>query len=418
MSNTAMFRKAALEKLASPEQLDTLMQTTSPRSWLALGAFGAVIVVVLFWSVFGEIATQIRGQGILLRGDAVMAVTAASPGQLSSVTVRSGDVVEPGQVLAEVAQPELALQISHQGQRLAELEAQDLEAAPLEARNLEQSLAALDSEDGSVRRAIADYREQISALREREQVQAQLVERGLITRGTLLATQANLAEVEQAASRAEVRLAQISSERTALQRQVQGSREQRRTRIDELRRELAQLEARRNAVSVIRSPYAGRVLEVTVDPGNLVGPGMQILTLESQAKPLEAVLYVPAQQGKKIAPGMAVRVSPSTVRAEEFGFMKATVKSVSDFPVSPEGLRRVLRNDTLVGALSGDSAPIEVLAALEVDGDTPSGYAWSSSEGPPNEVFSGTLADGGIVVERRRPISYVLPFLKRSVGAN
>ncbi len=417
MSNTSLFRKAALEKLASPEQLDTLMQTTTPRAWAALAAFAAVIVMVLLWSVFGQIGTQIKGQGILLRGDAVLAVTAASQGQLARVAVRAGDVVEEGQVLAEVAQPELSLMISQQAQRLAELLAQDEESLPLEQRNLEQSMAALAREQASVARSIEDYRRQVAAIRERVEVQTQLVERGLITRSTLLQTQASLSELEQAAARAGVRLAQISSERTALERQVQGARDLRQTRIDEARRELAQLEARRGTTSVIRSPYAGRVLEVSVDPGNLVAPGIQVLTLESQDKPLEVVLYVPAQQGKRIEPGMPVRVSPSTVRPEEYGFINATVRSVSDFPVSPEGLQRVLRNDSLVGALSGEGPPIEVVATLDRDPSTPSGFSWSSSSGPPTQVYSGTLASGGIVVERRRPISYVLPFVKRTVGA-
>ena len=35
-----LFRKKALAKLASPEQLDTLMQVTEPRGWLALGGIG------------------------------------------------------------------------------------------------------------------------------------------------------------------------------------------------------------------------------------------------------------------------------------------------------------------------------------------------------------------------------------------
>ncbi|MEY4095680.1 MAG: hypothetical protein RLZZ53_2879, partial [Acidobacteriota bacterium] len=33
-----IFRKVALDRLASPEQLDLLMEVTSPRSWIALVA--------------------------------------------------------------------------------------------------------------------------------------------------------------------------------------------------------------------------------------------------------------------------------------------------------------------------------------------------------------------------------------------
>ena len=33
-----IFRKVALERLSSPEQLDQLLQVTDPKGWMALGA--------------------------------------------------------------------------------------------------------------------------------------------------------------------------------------------------------------------------------------------------------------------------------------------------------------------------------------------------------------------------------------------
>ena len=38
-----LFRKAALDKLASPERLDVLMQVTSPKGWLALLMMGIIL---------------------------------------------------------------------------------------------------------------------------------------------------------------------------------------------------------------------------------------------------------------------------------------------------------------------------------------------------------------------------------------
>ena len=38
-----IFRKVALERLSSPEQLDQLMQVTSPKGWLALAGLGALL---------------------------------------------------------------------------------------------------------------------------------------------------------------------------------------------------------------------------------------------------------------------------------------------------------------------------------------------------------------------------------------
>ena len=65
-----MFRKAALEKLSSPEQLDVMMQVTSPMGWIAMAGTGVILGFVIVWSVVGEIGIRVDGQGILLRGGA------------------------------------------------------------------------------------------------------------------------------------------------------------------------------------------------------------------------------------------------------------------------------------------------------------------------------------------------------------
>jgi len=179
--------------------------------------------------------------------------------------------------------------------------------------------------------------------------------------------------------------------------------------------EITQLEHLLQDSQSIVSPYTGRVLELMLDPGNLVAPGSRILTLETLEAPVDAMIYIPAQEGKRVRPGMQARVSPSTIRVEEYGSILGTVKSVADFPATPEGLARTLRNANLVEAL-GKSAPIEVVVSLMVDPKTASGYRWSSSKGPPVPVYTGTLCSASVEVAAKRPAEYVLPFLKQLLG--
>lgn len=414
----SIFRKAALDKLASPEQLDVLMQVTSPRIWAMLYAMAGLILLVIAWSIFGTIPTKVAGQGILIRGDAVLAVTSLATGQITSMKVSSGDRIEVGQVIAEVGQPAIELRLANQRARVLELAASDSEAQSAEADNLQQSLLALDAERASVQKSIVDFQADTVALRERMTVQEDLVKRGLLTRNTVLATRSQVSSSEQAISRAQVRLAEIATQRTSLARNLTERAGARRAALDDARRQILELEGQREGSTIIRSPYAGRVLEIASNTGDVVSPGRQVLTVEDEGRPLEAVIYVPALDGKRIRPGMEVRISPSTVKAEEYGFMLAKVRRVSDFPVSPEGLSRVLRNDSLVEVLSGQGAPVEVQITLEADPTMASGFRWSSSKGPPAPVFSGTLANATVVVERRRPISLVIPILERTVGVN
>ena len=379
---TNLFRKSAIDKLSSPEQLDVMMQVTSPAAWLALAGVGVLLVFVTVWGIVGQIGIKVDGKGILMRGASVLDVTASAQGRLAEILVKPGDSIREGQIVARLDQGEMQLRIDNARAQLVQLEAQR-------------------GELGSAGRSLeSQYRSQQVELREKVATQEKLVARGLLTRTTLLRTKQELAQIEQQITQ---------SEMTQSGKTIQ---------VDDLKRQIKELEAKLASSTDVKTAYAGRVLEVTVSPGSVVGPGSRILTLEPMDAPLEAVLYVPAAEGKKVHPGMSVRISPSTVKAEEYGFLVGKVRSVSNFPVTPEGLRQALRNDRLVDELMGKSAPIEVIAQLIPDKGTPSGFRWSSSSGPPTQVYSGTLATGSVVVETRRPISYVLPVVKKSLGAS
>ena len=49
---------------------------------------------------------------------------------------------------------------------------------------------------------------------------------------------------------------------------------------------------------------------------------------------------------------------------------------------------------------------------------TPSGYAWSSSDGPPDRVSTGTSCTARVVLSRAAPITYAFPALGRLVGGS
>lgn len=379
--SAGLFRKAALERLSSPEQLDVTMQVTSPMGWIALGGVSVLLVFALAWSILGSISIKVEGQGILIRGGTVFEVTAGAQGRLTEVLVKSGDAVSVGQVVARMAQPELELKIENTKAQLKQLEGQKTESG------------------SSVNAVQAGYQAQLRELREKVKVQQRLVARGLLTNATLMRTKEQLLSTEQ----------QIAQNRMS-----QSGQE---LRVDDLKRALREMEESLAAGTGVKSPYAGRVLEVVGGSGTLVPLGNRILTLEPTDAPLEAVLFIPAGEGKKVRPGMDVRISPSTVKAEEFGFLVGKVKSVGEFPVTPEGLRKILRNDRLAEQLTGSSASIEIVASLSPTPDTPSGYRWSSSKGPPTPVYSGTQSRGSVVVENKKPISYVLPVIKKSLGA-
>jgi hypothetical protein len=97
-----IFRKEALDRLSSPEQLDQLMQVTSPRGWIALGALGLLLLAGLLWGLFGTIPTTAEGQGRLLRGHGVKQVAAPHAGKVAAILVDLDQEVEKGQELVRL----------------------------------------------------------------------------------------------------------------------------------------------------------------------------------------------------------------------------------------------------------------------------------------------------------------------------
>jgi HlyD family secretion protein len=158
------------------------------------------------------------------------------------------------------------------------------------------------------------------------------------------------------------------------------------------------------------------VLELMVERGDVVTPGSPILSVEVQSEELMAVLFVPASDGKRVQVGMAARVSPSTVKKEEFGYLLGRVTWVAAFPSTSRGMVHLLGNEALVTKLMQDGPPIQVDVALERAPRTPTGYRWSSSRGPEGRISSGTLADGSVVVREDRPVSLVLPAVREKLG--
>lgn len=412
-SDNSVFRKVALDRLSSPDQLDRLMEVTSSKGWLALGAAGGVLLVALLWSILGSIPTRIAGQGILIKGGTVLDVVAAGGGVVTQLLCKAGSEISTNDLIAVISQPELELKIHNTQLLLDDLVAQDRRLREQERDSLGIDRSSLEQEHTNLLFSITNYHRQSEALAKKLSNQQQALAKGLIIESDLLATQIEIFRTRQQEAAAEQRLLQIQALRIDRPMQVQQSQSARQQHIAETSRSLELLRKQLELNSLVRSPYSGTVLEIVVDRGNFIGPGTRLLSLETHDQ-LRAVVFAAAGDGKRIKHQMEAQISPATVKTEEYGFIRGTVTFVSSFPSTPERMMRVLRNQELVRQLSGAGAPIEVLVNL--DRRSNGSYNWSSAARDPVEITSGTLCSGSIIVKRSRPISLVLPLLRETSG--
>ena len=276
-----IFRKVALERRSSPEQLDQLLQVTSPRGWVALTGLGIVIVATLLWGVFGSVSTTVEGQGILIRPEGVKSIESPQPGVVVNVLVRVGDVIYKDREVVRIS---------------------------------------------------------------------------------------------------------------------------------------AAAEADSPGEPFIVSSHSGRVLEVLVRNGSAVDRGTPLLILEPVDDRLQALIYVPSGAGQRIQSGMRADISPATIKWSEFGYLIGAVTEAPKFASSRTGMMRQLENEELVRALTTAGPCVQVIADLDTDPGTPSGYRWSSSKGPSLHLHHGTPCRARVTVREQRPISLVIPMVRDLLG--
>jgi HlyD family secretion protein len=375
-----------------------------------------LLAAIVAWSIVGSVPTRVDGQGILVaRGGQVVDAMAPAGGVLASVAA-VGTAVGKGDVVATLDNTEGDQDLDHARTALHEQEQQLAELVQRLDRELAVRQAADAQQRGNLTTTIADAKQRETFYTNELTNEEALEAKGFLTRRFVQGTRQQVEDAQQAAQQASNDLMRINTEelnQRGLRDQQVWTQQQ---AVNAARRTLEELTIRVGRSTRIVSPIAGHVTEVKATAGTVVAEGKSILSIESAGEGLELMLYVPPDQGKKVAPGMEVRVSPTTVRKEEFGTMIGHVVAVSEFPVSPEGMLAVLQNPQLVTRFSSEGAPYAVRVSLVANPATPSGYAWAAGKGPPIKLSGGTVATAEVTVHSQAPITLVLPIFREHMG--
>ncbi|PEQ12698.1 NHLP bacteriocin system secretion protein [Novosphingobium sp. PC22D] len=397
--------------MANPEALDSPVRLVPRADWLLLAGFVALVVSLLVWASLTTAPVRISGQGILIDEAGLSAVVANGEGQVTAVEVAPGDRVEKGDAVASLSRADLEREIRD---TRSETEQARTKVTRLSDFYLGQSgrerEAARDRLAG-IARTRAELVKREKLLTERAARIAELVPRGFVRRDEQVEADAAVAAVRERIASLDAEADEIRIE--TLRRAGQGELVllDERNALNDLERKSERLAALVAEQTVVRAQADGRVVELQAAPGDVVSAGSPIATLARAGRrsSLIAVVYVPAGEGKRIERGMRAEIAPMTVERAVYGQITGTVRSVSSLPATPAGMRRTLRNDALVKELLAQGAVVEVRIALDSDPAAPSGFAWTSSDGPEGGIEVGTLAAGNVTVRRKRLIDWLVP---------
>lgn len=88
-----VFRKSALDKISSLDQLDQAMKVVKPYDFISVIAMLVIILAALVWSIVGSIPEQVTAMGVLISSDDVIDVTYTNQGSVKHVFVERGDYI-------------------------------------------------------------------------------------------------------------------------------------------------------------------------------------------------------------------------------------------------------------------------------------------------------------------------------------
>ena len=259
-------------------------------------------------------------------------------GRIVRVEMELGAEVEKGQLLVELEVEEQRSRLDEQQARLAGLESQ-LESLALELSGAELALsqwrAARQSELDEARASYNEAREAADQAAKEAADQVSLEEEGLVSKQ----------ELDRARSEATRKQAAADALRASLQRLLgdqQVEETTRRAELDNLRRETAQLEGERAAITAaveglrqelaqrhIRAPADGHLGEVTpLGAGAYVEEGDRLAAVVPTGRILAVAEFAPADVVGRIHPGQEARLRLTGFPSTRFGSIPATVARV------------------------------------------------------------------------------------------
>jgi HlyD family secretion protein len=411
------------------------MRVVSPKSWLALVTFGALVAVALLWSVLGRLPSTVMGRGVLIHPRQIVDFQAPAAGRLVTFAIQAGDTVKEGDVLGVIDQAGLRQQLQDKRATLQELLTQDQSKNQLQEQQTAFQRQRHELEKRSLQLQYEDFQKRLSdaeakspLLKERFDTRMKAETLGLASKisdqrmqaeQVYLENQDRIAEFKAKLKQLESQLKQLDGQEKRLVLENLEASTSRKNQIQELKSSIALDEVQLDRNSQIISKHPGRIVEIAVNIGQMVQPGHRLgsIAVADGATTLVGLTYFPVEAGKKIEPGMKVQIAPDPVERQRFGSILGIVTSVSAFLVTKEGIASRVGNVEVVSALVAQGHPaIEVVATLQRDAATFSGYKWSSSGGPELLMTPGTTTTARVVVEQRAPITYLLPFLRDISG--
>lgn len=409
-----MFRKEALEKFSSNRRLEKLMIVVNPKGWVTLWFFLLAVLGIILWSFLGSIPMSTSGSGILINQEGNLIIESKEDCVVDTVLTKERDVVDYDQPILKMTSNEIALKLKDSETRLELLKKQFTTYMERHTIKAEAERKALKESILFKEKQILRTESELKTLYQDLNWKKELLQDGLVALGAISEVKEQINEKRKNIDDAKVAILTDLSSIQKLDDIV---------KIQEMKDEIQKAESQKNEAALsmnnllIKSPTSGKILEVPVKQYENIKKGQIVTWMEKETDEIVNYYfygYFSSNQSQMLLPGMIAEVKLRDVDPKLYGGMLMKVVYVWDYPTTEEEINKIIGNKLLVHYLTQreGSAPIQALLEPIRDESTPSGYKWTSKNGPPLPPETGAIGDVKVFVGKRKPIYYLLPLLR------
>jgi HlyD family secretion protein len=413
--NTGLFRKEALETQSGTGPLEEKMRLIAPRWWISVSAICFVLCVAALWGWYGRISTKVYGSGMLVHSGEFRNVVSLSDGIVHIVDISEGMRINEGDILAVLSLPLEQLELDQCQSRLKYLREDVDQLHKLTDRHVEERTAFTSrilADSDEIMKDLDRLLNELIGLNKKYQT---FRSRGLVTESetvTVLQNMLNTAVslIRQRQETANYKMGKLDYEHVFIREFWQKGRE-----IQEAQQDLAFRMAQLIQRKQIVSHSEGTIVNVHKSVGDHVVGGEAVCTLQ---RPVGDTLFVnavvPATQSQTIEAGQTVHISPSDTEPYRIGYMLGVVEKVGLYPATMAQLLNWYKNEDLAKTLTKNQAMGTVRIRLVDDPKDPTGTKWTGKVPERIHITTGRLCTIEVIVEERAPISYVLPYVRKT----
>jgi hypothetical protein len=344
-------------------------------------------VLLVSWSIFGQVETLISANGILIRPGGVRDVYPEAAGIIQELFVKQGDSVQVGDPIARILPVGMARDLQNVESEIANLQTQ--------AKLLRAQLLAKSSKS--------------KATPQSDDPGTPVLDDSSLT-GPAATNAVPLCPVvlpppdpneDTATKAARAALAEVDK------------------RTSDLVLRLRKLDKDVKSYPVLNSPLAGFIVELNVTENMDVDARTSLVQMEltgAGGADLLGVLYVDsADASTMVEVGMMAEIRPPGL-SNETGSLVGEVSRVATFPSNKKQMMRVIGHEELVNLWLKDRLLKEVHITLKHNklSKDDNMYEWTGRGTSALEIPSGTICTAQIVVKKTAPIAYIFPMYHRT----